>query len=472
MKELSIEEKAKLYDKAIAHARSLLKTIGNATLGNLVLKNEFKTMFPVLEESEDEMIRNALITYHSSTGSIHALDKFTSKEICVWLEKQGEKDLVTCPICGWEIKKQGEQKPSEWHREDEQNLNACLGYIPDEFLRRWLTDIIHVKYDKPADKVEPKIKAGDWVVCNNGPHHIFQVIERSWPNAKYRDLNGTEIFLNVNTLDKQYHLWTIQDAKDGDVLAVEHIGRYKFPFIAIYKNYGLNFFNSYCSIGFDGKFYEADTEHVLDDIHPATKEQRETLLKAMHEAGYEWDAEKKELKKVEQKPADYIPKFHVGDKLVSTKNPRLTYDVLEVGHINELGNPEYKVEIFTDGKVSNPRNIHYMECYKVDEWAKHIEQKPVEWGEEDELNIKELLYLVKTNYLSSVKPHDRLISFLESLKDRVQLQDRIDIEVWVTKNKQWILKLNGKVVRGQWGDEPQCIYKQFFYLSEIESLKE
>ena len=45
----------------------------------------------------------------------------------------------------------GEQKPAEWHREDEQNLNACLGYIPDEFLRRWLTDIIHVKYDKSVE---------------------------------------------------------------------------------------------------------------------------------------------------------------------------------------------------------------------------------------------------------------------------------------------------------------------------------
>ena len=45
----------------------------------------------------------------------------------------------------------GEQKPAEWHSEDEQNLNACLGYIPDEFLRRWLTDIIHVKYDKSVE---------------------------------------------------------------------------------------------------------------------------------------------------------------------------------------------------------------------------------------------------------------------------------------------------------------------------------
>ena len=334
---MTIEQKAKAYDKAIEHARSLLKTIGNATLGNLVLKNEFKTMFPALEESEDERIKKTLIKYFRNCVSLEGIN---GEDISNWLEKQGE------------------QKPAEWH------------------------------------------KVGDWVVCNNGPHHIFQVIERSWPNAKYRDINGTEIFLNVNTLDKQYHLWTIQDAKDGDVLAVEHIGRYKFPFIAIYKNYGLNFFNSYCSIGFDGKFYEADTEHVLDDIHPATKEQRDLLFQKMKEAGYEWDAEKKELKKVEQKHAA--------------------------------------------------------------------------WSEEDEKMIWAIPLVIDTYPKQEMfygHSKEKLISWIKSIKDRVQLQDRINIEVWVTKNKQWILKLNGKVVRGQWGDEPQCIYKQFFYLSEIESPK-
>ncbi len=61
------------------------------------------------------------------------------------------------------IEKISEQKPVEWHREDEQNLNACLGFIPDEYLRRWLKDVIHIKYDKTADKVEPKFKVGDWI---------------------------------------------------------------------------------------------------------------------------------------------------------------------------------------------------------------------------------------------------------------------------------------------------------------------
>jgi len=44
---------------------------------------------------------------------------------------------------------EAEQEPT-WSREDEQNLNAALGYINDEYLRRWLKDVIHVKYDKPT----------------------------------------------------------------------------------------------------------------------------------------------------------------------------------------------------------------------------------------------------------------------------------------------------------------------------------
>ena len=329
---MTIEQKAKAYDKAIEHARSLLKTIGNATLGNLVLKNEFKTMFPALEESEDERIKKTLIKYFRNCVSLEGIN---GEDISNWLEKQGE------------------QKPAEWH------------------------------------------KVGDWVVCNNGPHHIFQVIERSWPNAKYRDINGTEIFLNVNTLDKQYHLWTIQDAKDGDVLATKDA---VFIFKHIDKT-GLSLCKSYCEVignselglGFD---------FSINGVYPATKEQRDLLFQKMKEAGYEWDADKKELKKVEQKHAA--------------------------------------------------------------------------WSEEDEKMIWAIPLVIDTYPKQEMfygHSKEKLISWIKSIKDRVQLQDRINIEVWVTKNKQWILKLNGKVVRGQWGDEPQCIYKQFFYLSEIESPK-
>lgn len=83
-------------------------------------------------------------------------------------------------------------------------------------------------------------------------------------------------------------------------------------------------------------------------------------------------------KQVDQKPIIFIPKFRVGDRLISTKNPHLTYEILEVGHINELGNPEYKVIIFADGKGKSPQDVHYLECQKVDEWGEFMGYTPAD----------------------------------------------------------------------------------------------
>ena len=40
------------------------------------------------------------------------------------------------------------------------------------------------------------------------------------------------------------------------------------------------------------------------EIYPATKEQRELLFKKMKEAGYEWDSDKKELRKIDAFPTE------------------------------------------------------------------------------------------------------------------------------------------------------------------------
>ena len=93
-----------------------------------------------LEESENERVIKTLQHIVKGACSKYGI-KFLGGEVykeklLAWLEKQG----------------------AEWHSEDEQKLNACLGYIPDEYLRRWLIDVVHVKYDKPVDnanKVEP-----------------------------------------------------------------------------------------------------------------------------------------------------------------------------------------------------------------------------------------------------------------------------------------------------------------------------
>jgi hypothetical protein len=127
MKELSIEQKAKAYDEAIEKAKEYFNS--PRTCFDI---EQLCNIFPELTESDDENIKKDIINHLKYLGKYCQESMPNVNEWVTWLEKQGE------------------QNPAEWHREDEQNLNACLGYIPDEFLRRWLTDAIHVKYDKSA----------------------------------------------------------------------------------------------------------------------------------------------------------------------------------------------------------------------------------------------------------------------------------------------------------------------------------
>ena len=266
MKELSIEEKAKLYDEAIERAKNYHSPETECNV-RIAMEN----LFPVLKESEDEMVRNKLIKFFKGYSPDEEWwGNITQEDILAWLEKQGEHaDFRNTIQIGDKVTR------------NEDGVLVNLSQLK--------------RVAKPADKVEPKIKAGDWVVCNNGPHHIFQVIERSWPNAKYRNINGTEIFLNVNTLDKQYHLWTIQDAKDGDVLAdrdraillFRGVGNNRWSDVIDYYTLLETNRNNRFSLQEEDTYWGS----VYDcSLYPATKEQRELLFQKMKEAGYEWVA--------------------------------------------------------------------------------------------------------------------------------------------------------------------------------------
>ena len=147
---------------------------------------------------------------------------------------------------------------------------------------------------KSVDKVDSKIKAGDWVVyCNEDVDLITGVEETGYIINK-----GSGYIPFV--CEGEMRLWTIDDAKDGDVLADGDL-----PFI-FKKIDAYNYTYAYCGISLSGNF-RIDSDGELGewtwmlDIKPATKEQRELLFQKMKEAGYEWDAEKKELKEIEKK---------------------------------------------------------------------------------------------------------------------------------------------------------------------------
>ena len=80
MKELSIEEKAKAYDKALDAVKNL-REINPSDEG---IQNWVNETFPELRESEDERIRKEILNY---------IDKATGcKRWVTWLEKQGEQN--------------------------------------------------------------------------------------------------------------------------------------------------------------------------------------------------------------------------------------------------------------------------------------------------------------------------------------------------------------------------------------------
>jgi len=153
-----------------------------------------------------------------------------------------------------------------------------------------------------ASKVEPKFHEGDWIV---GANNICKIISLNDDLNCYIALtiNNEEIKIPYYFDDEQghmcsYHLWSINDAKDGDVLVTAH----DKPFI--YNGIHNRFYiGSYCGISAGYRFNVASGWVVNVNIHPATKEQRDTLMKAMADAGYTFGFEKKELKKIKHNPA-------------------------------------------------------------------------------------------------------------------------------------------------------------------------
>ena len=149
--------------------------------------------------------------------------------------------------------------------------------------------------EKQCEQSKPKFNEGDWIVQENiGVYKVIEVCE-SW----YEVIDTEDNHYSIS-FDKEYmcHLWTINDAKDGDILACNKE-------ILLFKSYSVQDrrISLYC--WYNGKtnnFHNKEVKDILlttkNKIDPATKEQREQFEKTITNSGYEWDAEKKELKKI------------------------------------------------------------------------------------------------------------------------------------------------------------------------------
>ena len=319
-------EKAKAYDEALKKASAAHKDEDRH------LKATLERIFPELkEEDDDEKIKKDLIQWVDEFPDIIWRGHY-KKDIIAWLEKQGYKDKL--------IQELGEYKVKYTQEVLEKHINS-MNNKDDERLRKttiaFLKDFAEKGYENAVECIDWLEKQGeDKKEINNFDvlPGLYKCIHRMFdgtPNGRllfeignvYKCLSkhdraefevsyGHSVYLEDPVVCKYFipfeskdeqassqtneRTWTIQDAKDGDVIF------YDEGWICIFKCIHGIWYSSYCFITDDGEFHTGYERHAVDstihgNAHPATKEQRDALMKAINDAGYEWDTEKKELKK-------------------------------------------------------------------------------------------------------------------------------------------------------------------------------
>ena len=158
-------------------------------------------------------------------------------------------------------------------------------------------------YNKP---IEHKFQVGQYITDG---YVSGQIIEYDDHCYKILDFMGGTNTIIPFTLQDNYHLWTIKDAKDGDVLALSWLeDKNLFEKIIIFKKYhnegvkGL--YSMPCVEGYGNTFMNGKmlfTDEKVPyysktwtcNLQPATKEQRNLLFQKIEEAGYKWNVESK-----------------------------------------------------------------------------------------------------------------------------------------------------------------------------------
>lgn len=198
-----------------------------------MLREALETLIPELKEIEDEKIRKMLIRIYKKAdmGGEIIGEGITYKQVINWLEKQGKQE---------------------------------------------------------TNNFKPKFEVGDWIVINN-PCQIESMDSNGNYIVRYCDAEETHL-LSGNFCDSHFHLWTIEDAKDGDVLADDRaillfrsIGNRKWKTAISYYTILETNLNNRFSISNNEEYWGMAEDCELE---PATKEQRDLLFSKMKEADY------------------------------------------------------------------------------------------------------------------------------------------------------------------------------------------
>ena len=395
------EQKAKAHDESLERAKEYLNS--PRTCFDI---EQLYNIFPELKESEDERIRGAIMHFISHTPTVPK-GIINKEQMLAWLEKQGKRDARyenleelleadTIYQMAMNDAMVNEAKEKAVKALSELGIGKLLGFEKKGEQNHSEQDLEMV--------VEPKFKVGDWVILTAGElSDTIQIADFDTNRKQYWFNDGS--YLGI--VDEEcLHHWTIQDAKDGDVL----VSQYNQPFIynGNYNDYKVG---AYCGIEYTGEqFIDTYAEICWADnkfIKPATKEQRELLFQKMKESGYEWDAEKKELKLLITNGGDF-------ESETCKQNPAW-------GEEDEL-QMQGIIDLLPGLTIRH-------------NWLKSLKdrvQPKQEWDEDDERSIRDCIFYLKSakkyfdtdeSILFDEQWFNLCIDWLKSLYHKVKLQN-------------------------------------------------
>ena len=240
----------------------------------------YKCVCDYMLNGSDLMFKNDNLYYCRSNWRLRGeIDERNVKDIGINGYKSFFRPATNQEIKDWLEKKGEQEEPKVYETED--------------------GEIITYSETDGYKFIEPRFKVGDWVVNKFGDTWHIDSLDKK--NYQVSDGKRNYNYFPISKQDEM-HLWTIQDAKDGDVLANDHHILILKELVYDWSSNGTPYsVKAYCGIKPNGNFEIGKdnwcfcgTLHIL----PATKEQRDLLFQKIKEAGYKWDTETKTLEKL------------------------------------------------------------------------------------------------------------------------------------------------------------------------------
>lgn len=289
MKELSIEQKAKLYDEAINIAKSKIKNDKD----HILYEEDIIEIFSELKEKTDEeMIQKLIAVIHLYYGEGVNVER---DECLEWLEKQSKnkpierKEFISIPFGAFD---------SELIEEMLTIPDGCVATIEGNIIhikREYKTTTEAIKKEKVdnSNKIEPKFHKDDWVVRKDGKNFC-----NGSKFAKITKIDRTIYQIDCDRwlYEDEIRRWTLYDAKDGDILSSSNDKA--FIYNGNFDSYNVG---AYCGLDVLNNFVIADSRCNWTsncNIKPATEKECKALFDEMTFFNYVWHPETKKLNRL------------------------------------------------------------------------------------------------------------------------------------------------------------------------------